>query len=389
MAQSKWIIFFGEDWGRHASTGQYLAAELAKHYRILWVNSLGLRTPSITWSDIGRIFVKCFQFMASQANLKGFAHTSPPKNIYVAYPLAIPLLQFKLVRKINQFLVRRYLKTKMKHLSIVNSIVITASVAAVDVIDTLNTSKKVYYCADEYSTMPGMNKDLIQSLEQQLISKVDLVVTTSLNLQKSKARLHNDVRYLPHGVDFDKFAGSFSNKTHMPEDLVTTNQKLIGFVGLLGEHIDFELISYVAQNIPDSTLVLIGPLEQGQEIPNQSNIVYLGPKPFSLIPNYLRHFDACIIPYVVNSPRIQYANPTKLREYLAAGCPVVSVPQPEALVLADYVEFATDKEQFVAHLKDIFKNGGKLSREELSEAMRNHTWSARATALENMIDSIC
>jgi len=50
------IVIFGEDWGRHPTSTQALAAELARERRILWVNSVGLRRPRA--GDLRRLLGK-------------------------------------------------------------------------------------------------------------------------------------------------------------------------------------------------------------------------------------------------------------------------------------------------------------------------------------------
>lgn len=266
-------------------------------------------------------------------------------------------------------------------------ILITAAIESVDIIDDIDASTKIYYCADEYSTMPGLDSKLVSSLERELFAKVDLVIATSMALQKSKSRFHDDVRYLPHGVDYGKFKKALDYREKKPLDLPATNLPIIGFVGILGPHINFEIISALAENISNCLIILIGPVEEGTVLPNHASIKHLGAKEHDQLPEYLAHFNVCIVPYVTNSQRIKYASPTKLREYLAAGCPVVSIPQPEAKLLADYVDFADNTEAFVEAVFKILHTKPKYSREEYSLAMKNHTWPDRARAFMEMINS--
>ena len=58
MIKKRDIIVFGDDWGRYPSTIQYLAQELAKDNRILWIGSLGLRKPKFHYKDFKRIYEK-------------------------------------------------------------------------------------------------------------------------------------------------------------------------------------------------------------------------------------------------------------------------------------------------------------------------------------------
>lgn len=389
MTERNWIIYFAEDWGRHLSTSQLLASELASHYNILWVNSLGLREPRLTPGDVKRAWAKISQFAASalkNKRRKKASITTTPPNIHVASPLAIPFLRYRIVRRINRFLVRRYLRPRMTALGIHEPIIVTAAVESVDVLEDLGAKHKVYYCADEYSQIAGMNAELVRILEQELLGKVDLVVASAANLAHEKARFHANVHYLPHGVNYQKFSQALNHTMDMPEDLRAYRKPLIGFVGLIGEHINVELIGRLARELPQASIILIGPLEEGMALPPEDSIIHLGPQPHDHLPRYLAHFEVCILPYAYTE-RNRFANPTKLREYLAAGCPVVSTLQSEAEKLSEFVDFATDEEEFVEAVRHILKHGPKLPRETISIAMSEQTWHSRAAMLRTLLES--
>ena len=323
MTNDKWIVFFGEDWGRHPSTGQHLAKELAQHYQVLWVNSMGLRAPELTVSDIKRAFSKLGQFAGSLARKPDAPEDDTvPENIHVVSPMAIPLLKYRLVRRINHFLVMKYLNKKMLETGVTSPLLITAAVESVDVIDELGATRKAYYCADEYSEIAGLDSELVITLERELLQKIDVVIATSSLLQGSKSRLHPNVQYLPHGVDYKLFSQALAPGA-VPDDIRPIPQPMIGFVGLLGEHIDYGLIERLADEVPDASVVLVGPVEEHITVPSRKNIYQLGPKPYSQLPSYLARFAVCTIPYAY-SDRNKFANPTKLREYLAAGLPTIT-----------------------------------------------------------------
>lgn len=50
------------------------------------------------------------------------------------------------------------------------------------------------------------------------------------------------------------------------------------------------------------------------------------------LPGYSKGFDVAILPFPISEVTL-HANPLKVREYLAAGLPVVSTPIPEVEVL--------------------------------------------------------
>ena len=387
MTERNWIIYFAEDWGRHLSTSQLLASELAAHYNILWVNSLGLREPRLTPNDIKRVFAKLGQFATSALkNKQGKEiNSTTPQNIHIASPLAIPFLRYRLIRRINRFLVRHYLQARMAALGIREPTIVTDAIESVDVLDDLGAKRKVYYCADEYSQIAGMNAELVRTLEQELLNKVELVVASAANLAHEKARLHTNVHYLPHGVDYQKFRQALNYTIGMPEDLRSFRKPLIGFVGLIGEHIDIALIGRLAREIPQASVILIGPLEEGTTLPKHESIIHLGPRPHDQLPQYLAHFEVCILPYAYTE-RNRFANPTKLREYLAAGCPVVSTLQSEAEKLCEFVDFSTNEDEFIEAVRRILEHGPPLPRETISAAMSDHTWHSRADTLRTLLE---
>ncbi|MGN4982985.1 glycosyltransferase family 1 protein, partial [Aeromonas dhakensis] len=49
------LVVLGEDWGQHPSSTQHLIKRLLPDYRVLWVNSIGLRRPRLNVRDLGRL----------------------------------------------------------------------------------------------------------------------------------------------------------------------------------------------------------------------------------------------------------------------------------------------------------------------------------------------
>ena len=49
------LVAFGEDWGRHPSSTQHLIKRIGVDRQVLWVNSIGLRRPQLTFADLNRV----------------------------------------------------------------------------------------------------------------------------------------------------------------------------------------------------------------------------------------------------------------------------------------------------------------------------------------------
>mgnify|MGYP000626525158 CR=1 FL=1 len=76
------MICFSHDWTGDPLSKTHLMRLLARDNRILWVNSIGYRTPTASKRDLGRIVSKLKSAMDPLREVE--------KNIFVLNPLAIP-----------------------------------------------------------------------------------------------------------------------------------------------------------------------------------------------------------------------------------------------------------------------------------------------------------
>lgn len=89
------FLVFGEDWQRHPSSTQHLFALFNQQHPVYWINSIGLRQPSLSSQDIFRVVEKIKAFSPfSETDKK----TSAPLIKTIA-PLVWPLPQNKLIKK--------------------------------------------------------------------------------------------------------------------------------------------------------------------------------------------------------------------------------------------------------------------------------------------------
>ena len=382
----RWVVFFGEDWGGHNSTGQYLATELARRRPVLWVNSLGLRSPGLNARDLRRIAARLRSFIGS---LRGSAVNSGApvtpdggSSVVVASPLALPWPRYRLVRWINRQLVGAYLRREARRRGIVQPIVITACLAAVDVVDVFRPVRVIYYCADEHAFFPGMDRALVERLEGELLARADRVVASSRALVARKGCHHSDVRYLPHGVSWAHMHTALEQPP-LPAGLVDIGRPIAGFVGQIGDHVDLPLLAAVAAALPQVQFVLIGPAaDPTLALPTADNLHYLGARAHAELPSYLARFDVALMPFA-DTPRVRYAHPTKVREYLAAGCPVVATPHPELAGLSPHVATAASAAAFASAIRRFIEQ--PPDRSALSRSIVGHDWSDRAAAFEQLV----
>jgi len=245
----------------------------------------------------------------------------------------------------------------------------------------------IYDCMDNHQGFAetGKENDL---LEQQLFKESNLTIVTSNYLEKVAKKYNaNKISIIKNAGDFDHF-NIINKKFEIPEDIKNIKTKIIGYYGAIAEWFDTEILEKIAKENQDKTIVLIGNVTN-QEVEKLShkykNIILLGEKPYSILPNYLQKFDVCIIPFILNE-LIKATHPVKIFEYLAAGKPIVTTKMPEILDLKDVIYFA-DKNNFCKQIENAIENKDKniAKRQEIA---KNNTWVTRADDLSNVIKKI-
>ena len=111
------------------------------------------------------------------------------------------------------------------------------------------------------------------------------------------------------------------------------------------------------------------------------NIHHLGRKPYADLPAYCKGFDVALNPFAVNELTLA-ANPLKVREYLAAGLPVVSTDIPEVRILKHCL-VGTDHADFIAKIEEALAH--PVPREEISDSVREESWEAKVDELRAII----
>lgn len=199
--------------------------------------------------------------------------------------------------------------------------------------------------------------------------------------------MNHNTYFIRHGVDVEHFGKSLDATTVIPEDMRRLSRPIIGFIGLLADWVDLDLLRAMARSRPDWSFALIGravtDLAAVKDLPN---VHLLGQKPFSALPAYCRGIDVGIIPFRMNRLTMR-ANPLKLREYLAAGLPVVSTPMPEVARLGPSVHLAEGADDFIRRIESALAEASrdKSARGRRALSMQGEGWEARVDEMSRLI----
>src|SRR5262249_51478612 len=153
--------------------------------------------------------------------------------------------------------------------------------------------------------------------------------------------------------------------------------------GVMAEWVDLELVRALADAMPEAHMVLIGRANRSLDaIAGAPNIHYLGRKPYQTLPAYCKGMDAAILPFA-RGALTAASNPLKLREYLAAGLPVVATDIPEARALAPAIRVAASQAAFIEQVRAALRAPGPDPAR--SRSVASESWDAKAAQIERLL----
>jgi glycosyltransferase involved in cell wall biosynthesis len=181
----------------------------------------------------------------------------------------------------------------------------------------------IYDCMDEVSAF-HFTPPYLKFFEIKLFAKADIVFTGGYSLYEAKRNLHPHVYCLPSSIDKEHFIKA-RRGTEDPLDQKSIAHPRVGYLGVIDERFDIELLENVASLRPFWNFIVAGPMVKIDPwtLPENDNIHYLGPKRYDELPAYIAGWDITMIPFVLNDST-RFISPTKTPEYLAAGKPVIS-----------------------------------------------------------------
>ena len=214
------------------------------------------------------------------------------------------------------------------------------------------------------------------SHEPKLMQKADTVVCNSIDFTKRAKHYNKNSYYIGNGFD-DELYNDNTNLPY-PEDLKGVPGPIIGYVGALSSlRLDIDLIEAIATNRQDWSIVLIGPEDEvfmKSKLHKLPNIFYLGKKNKNIVPPYLKHFDVCINPQLINDVTIGNF-PLKINEYLAFGKPVVATStNPMKEIFRDHVYLASGLDQYLTNIEKALAEDNDTLRVNRKEFVKNFSW---------------
>jgi glycosyltransferase involved in cell wall biosynthesis len=369
-------------WQGHQAISSILARS---GNRVLFIENTGVRAPG--WQDRSRIAERLRNWASGRGR---FAPVAP--NIFLYSPLALPFPYSPLAQRLNRRWIcesiERWLRAERFEQPILLSFLPTQF--TLDLMDTAKPAVSVFYSTDRLSQTSPAARRLVP-YEKRVLERCDLVFASASKLAEHCRRYNPETHIVTTGVSLEKFEAARRGEGAVPADLSGLRRPLIGHIGGLRKCVDQELLEAVGKRLPGATFVLVGP----EQVPVDAlrrlpNFKLLGSKPHETIPAYIREFDVCLIPYVVDE-FTDHISPAKLNEYLALGKPVVSTGLFEVRRFAEgnpgIVAFAEGPDDFAAQIERALCADAPDLQARRTAAADANSWDLKVEEMSARIES--
>ncbi len=253
----------------------------------------------------------------------------------------------------------------------------------------INPAITIFDCMDELSAFKFAPQRLKQ-LEQNLLSRADIVFTGGQSLYEAKKTRHVNIHAFPSSIDYAHFSKA-RNGVAEPADNTAIPGPRFGFYGVVDERFDIELLREVASRKPEWHFVIVGPVVKIDEctLPRGENIHYLGGRSYKELPAYLKGWDVAIMPFAMNEST-RYISPTKTPEYLAGGKPVISTPIHDVVYpygQEKLVHIAQSADEWIAAGEEILAEKEERSGwlQKVDTFLKGNSWDQTYLSMKSLI----
>jgi len=318
------------DWGFLWQGHQEITSRLAQAgNRILYIENTGVRPPGL--ADMGRISERLGKW--ARTLLSGGVR-EVADNVYVCSPVVLPPFGARWQRLLNRSLLLPLVRRAVRRLGMQDPVIWTylPTDTAFDLIQLLRTPRSVlvYYCIADFEQLTPRAKELRES-EKEIIQSSDVIFAQGPELAARAARWNQNVHIFPFGVNLDAFplrdhsngngSATVTENSSGPEQLQSLPRPVIGYIGGLHRHVDYEMLLEMASACPHWSWVFVGAIQTSvADLAALPNVHLLGQQRHDSLVRYIRQFDVCIVPYV-NSHFTATVVPTKINEYWQLASP--------------------------------------------------------------------
>ena len=367
-------MFANESWAAVGVRQRELATWLSERWDVLFVDRFNYRRFPLRHRQFYRQLIVSFR---SPRQIKPrLWHWTPPSLFSPGWRQCwVPLL--------NRAILKPLLMRALRNIGINEFILFCCGQTEEQFVGYMGEICALADVTDEITGFANTDPQLAAETERRLLKKVHIALTTASSLYESKRHLVRECYLVRNGVTPERFRPALENRLPLPDDIQTISHPRIGFVGVIAEWVDIDLLVHVASMRPQWSFVLVGPIKKSIALSDLPlNVHLLGPKPYDMVPAYLQGIDVAIIPFERTEFITRYVNPIKLYEYLAAGKPIVTTPMGDYDGLETFVHIAETPEAFASAIEIAMKETTPQFKEARWRAILDRSWQVRANQVD-------
>ena len=239
----------------------------------------------------------------------------------------------------------------------------------------------VYDVMDDLAAFAQASPEL-RAAQQEALELADIVFTGGRSIDAGvRGRADAPVHLFPSGVEPEHFEGARSLRG-------VRARPVAGYVGVIDERLDLELLGDLARALPDWDIEMVGPVFKVDpaDLPQAPNLSYPGMQPYERLPAVLGGFDVALMPFALNEAT-RSISPTKTLEYLAAGLPVVSTRVPDVVFSFEgVVDLRDDADGFAAACRAVLGHSLADRDRRLAPLLHERRWDTIAARMARLMD---
>jgi glycosyltransferase involved in cell wall biosynthesis len=260
----------------------------------------------------------------------------------------------------------------------------------VDLIDAF--PERALLCYDwtddwaEFDWLPVADRQELVVSNECILRRADVVFTVSEELFRRARAINPNSYRAPNATDISVLSDNATDA--VAPELADLPRPIIGYIGQIGDKIDYVMLEQVVTDRPNWSFVLVGNVWASKStlvdaLAAWPNVYLMGQRAYNELAGFMRGFDVCILPHLRTS-LTRSMDPIKLYDYLASGKPIVSTSVAGTERFADVVYIGDTAEEFVMALERALAEGGALTERRLAYARRN-TWPQRADEMWQIV----
>jgi len=254
--------------------------------------------------------------------------------------------------------------------------------------EMLQPKTYVYYMRDYLTKNPYWRVHGVR-LEPKLIAKADVVVNNSTLYTEYGKQFNKHSYMVGQGCDTELFNDK-GRQIEIAEDLLPISKPIIGYVGFLSSRrLDIDLLVYMGESKPNWNIVLVGPEDDQFKISKlhkMKNVYFLGSRDSTVLPSYIKGFDVCINPQLINTAT-NGNYPRKIDEYLAMGKPTAASATKAMEYFSENTYLANTHQEWIKIIEKALTEDSPDLQKSRRECGLSHSWENNVKEIYKYIDA--